>query len=81
MEVVSEDDPDRDYVEKRMDYAKAGGREYWIVDPRLRMITLLVLTGKAYGERGVFRDGEQVASAVLAGLVVPVTPVFDSAKR
>ena len=35
-EVVSPDDPDRDYVDKRTDYLAAGVREYWIVDPRPR---------------------------------------------
>ena len=34
VEVVSPDDPDRDYEAKRIDYAAAGVSEYWIVDPR-----------------------------------------------
>ena len=79
MEVVSEDDPSRDYVAKRAEYARAGIREYWIVDPSNRSITLLVLKGKTYSERGVFRDGEQVASVALPGWVLPVSPVFNSA--
>ena len=33
-EVVSPDNPDRDLVEKRTDYAEAGIPEYWIADPR-----------------------------------------------
>ena len=33
-EVVSPDDPQRDLVEKRADYAEGGIPEYWIVDPR-----------------------------------------------
>src|SRR5215207_3513065 len=65
MEVVSEDDPDRDYVDKRSEYAKAGIREYWIVDPRTRSITLLTLKGRAYLERGVFKDGQAATSAQL----------------
>ena len=35
-EVVSPDDPDRDLVVKRADYAEAGIPEYWIVDPPQR---------------------------------------------
>ena len=34
VEVVSEDDPGRDLVTKRLEYAQAGIPEYWIVDPR-----------------------------------------------
>ena len=35
-EVVSPDDPPRDLVVKRADYAEAGIPEYWIVDPASR---------------------------------------------
>ena len=45
VEVVSPDDPDRDVVEKRADYAEARIPEYWIVDPRDKTITVLVLEG------------------------------------
>ena len=81
MEVVSEDDPDRDYVAKRSEYAKAGIREYWIVDPRTRSITLLTLKGRAYLERGVFKDGQATASALLKGFSVNVSEVFDAANE
>jgi Uma2 family endonuclease len=80
MEVVSEDDPDRDYVEKRLEYAKAGIREYWIVDPMTRCVTLLTLKGRAYVERGVFKDGQSVTSEHLRGFSVAVSEVFDAAK-
>ena len=33
LEVVSEDKPERDLIDKRGDYAEAGVREYWIVNP------------------------------------------------
>src|SRR5947207_2631040 len=33
VEVVSPDDPARDYVAKRRDYAETGIVAYWIVDP------------------------------------------------
>jgi Uma2 family endonuclease len=81
MEVVSEDDPDRDYVDKRSEYAKAGIREYWIVDPRTRSITLLTLKGRAYLERGVFKDGQAATSAHLKGFTVNVSEVFDAANE
>ncbi|MEL7338203.1 MAG: Uma2 family endonuclease, partial [Planctomycetota bacterium] len=37
-EVISEGDPDRDWIVKRELYAEAGIAEYWIVDPRDRRI-------------------------------------------
>ena len=80
MEVVSDDDPNRDHVRKRAEYAKAGIKEYWIVDPRDRTVAVLLLKGKKYQERGVFEDGEAATSAVLPGFAVDVAEVFGAAK-
>jgi Uma2 family endonuclease len=79
IEVVSPDDPDRDYVNKRAEYAACGIPEYWIADPRDRTIRQLLLEKQGYAEQGVFRDGQQFESAVLPGLKVDVSAVFDSA--
>ena len=77
-EVVSPDDPDRDLVDKRADYAEAGIQEYWIVDPRDETITALTLDGGVYTERGVFRRGEVADSSLLDGFSVDVAKVFDA---
>ena len=45
MEVVRPEDPDRELVEKRFDYAEAGIPEYWIVYPIDEAVTVLVLAG------------------------------------
>lgn len=73
MEVVSADDPRRDYVTKREAYARAGIAEYWIVDPAKQAITVLALDGAAYRELGAFRTGEAAASALLPGFVMDVS--------
>ena len=77
-EVVSPDDPDRDLVVKRADYAEAGIPEYWIVDPRNETITVLALEGTGYVEHGVFAPGDTAASPRLDGFTVDVTAVFDA---
>ncbi len=38
VEIVSPDDPERDYVDKYREYEAAGVPEYWIVDPRLQRV-------------------------------------------
>ena len=43
VEVISPDDPDRDLVDKRRDYAAAGIAEYWVIDPRDDSIQVLHL--------------------------------------
>lgn len=78
LEVVSPDDPDRDLVDKRRDYAAAGIREYWIVDPRVETVTVLRLTGDVYAEHGVFRRGARATSSLLEGFAVAVDAVFDA---
>jgi Uma2 family endonuclease len=78
VEIVSPDDPERDIVVKRGDYAEAGIPEYWIVNPLDETITVLTLVGTAYSEHGVFRRGEMAHSVLLAGFAVSVAEVFDA---
>ena len=80
-EVVSADNPQRDFVDKRRDYAEAGIPEYWIVDPRTETITVLELVQGEYVERGVHRRGESAASLAIPGLGVDVDGVFDAAQN
>ena len=79
-EVVSPDDPDRDLVEKRADYAEAGIPEYWIVDLRDETIAVLALEGEAYVEHGVYARGGLAAAALLEGFAADVAAVFDAPK-
>ena len=94
VEVVSPDNPDRDLVIKRSDYAEAGIPEYWIADPRNETITVLELSGpepaanskgdsrpgRAYVEHGVFSHGQTAASVLFDGLTADVASVFDVSK-
>ena len=77
-EVVSPDNPTRDLVEKRADYAEGGIPEYWIIDPRDETITVLALQGDAYVEHGVFLRGHTGTSRLLEGFAVDVGAVFDA---
>ena len=66
----------RDLEVKREEYARAGIPEYGIVDPEGQRVTVPVLEGAAYRERGVFGPGETATSATLAGLTVAVGELF-----
>lgn len=77
-EVVSPDDPERDTVVKRLDYAEARIPEYWIVNPMDETVTVLVLDGNAYAEHGVFRRGQRAESVCLEGFSVAVAEVFEA---
>ena len=79
-EIVSPDDPARDLVVKRVDYAEASVPEYWIVDPDGETVTVLTLAGDAYVEHGVFARGDVATSPLLDGVAVDVTSLFDEAE-
>jgi Uma2 family endonuclease len=78
IEVVSDDpeDRERDLVVKRGEYARAGIGEYWIVDPKLKQITVLALRGKKYQVIGEYKAGK-AASRLLGGFSVDVASVFS----
>jgi Uma2 family endonuclease len=80
MEVVSPDDPQRDLVTKREEFAEAGITEYWIVDPRNSHITVLDLEGTQYAVHGKFKPGQKAISRLLPGFSVDVTAVFAAAR-
>ena len=76
LEVVSEDNPQRDYDRKRRDYAEAAIPEYWIVDGGRQTVTVLRLQDGAYVEHGVFGVGATATSPLLPGFQVDVTALF-----
>lgn len=78
VEIVSLDDPERDTIIKRADYAQAHIPEYWIVHPVDETITVLTLAGETYTEHGVFHRGQQAESALLNGFELGVSQVFDA---
>lgn len=78
LEVVSEDKPERDLVDKRIDYAEGRVPEYWIVNPLSETITVYRLDGSAYVETGVYRRGESAQSVLQPGFSVAVSAVFDA---
>ena len=80
IEVVSPDDPDRDYVTKRSDYAAAGVPEYWIVDAAARQVLVLRLENGAYTEHGRFGPGQRATSHRLPGFAVAVEDVFSQGR-
>jgi len=78
LEVVSKDKPERDLVTKRFDYAEGKVPEYWIVNPLNETIMVLKLRRRSYVKHGTFRRGQVATSALLNGLSVEVSDVFDA---
>jgi Uma2 family endonuclease len=57
VEVVSPGEPgdqgnyDRDYIEKRREYAERGIPEYWLIDPERQLVLVLTLREQSYHEQ------------------------------
>lgn len=77
-EIISPNNPRRDLVTKRSDYAQVGIPEYWIVDPRNDTIIVLKLAAGGYTEHGGFGRGTKARSALLPDFEVSVDAVFDT---
>lgn len=77
VEILSPSTRDYDVNEKRGIYERAGVREYWLVDPDARRVTILSLD-----DRGAFRDrsdlvrGGFASSGVLEGFRLELRDVF-----
>jgi Uma2 family endonuclease len=78
VEVVSEDDPNRDLRVKRAEYAVARIPEYWIIDPRPQTVTVLRLDGDQYAVAGTYAPGDTAASVLLPGFTVDVSDIFNA---
>ena len=80
IEIVSADDPQRDTIVKRADYAEGRIPEYWIVNPTDESVTVLSLAdeGEEYTGERVFRRGEAATSTLLPDLSVQVSAIFDA---
>lgn len=78
VEVVSPGGRKRDLKTKRAEYAQAGIKEYWIVDPSKQAVTILFQEQPkaAYTVIGEYQVGDEAKSRLLSGLRVKVKDVF-----
>jgi len=72
VEVLSPATRRTDRLEKTVEYARAGVREYWIVDPHAQTVEVFILREGVYELLGKWGGGEEAHSEVLAGFKVAV---------
>ena len=78
MEIRSPSTANRDWTTKRQLYARHGVKEYWIVDPDARTVTLMLLTEDSLDVSGILGEGDTLESSVLAGFSAAVAEIFRS---
>ncbi len=70
VEVLSRSTASHDHVRKRQVYERAGVKEYWLVHPTDRMVTIYRLVEGAYGKPDVQELQGQTAVGVLPDVVI-----------
>lgn len=76
VEILSPSSSRRDWKYKRGLYAKYGVREYWIVDPANRIVTVVMPQVGVLRVKGAYVEGDTLASVALEGFEVGVREIF-----
>lgn len=74
---IGTDNYERDYIEKRSEYAARGIPEYWIIDPSRGVVLVLKLSGQSYWEQK-FRDNENIASSAFPNLTLTAARILTA---
>lgn len=82
IEVVSPGEPgtenyDRDYVDKRAEYAARGIPEYWLIDPARSLLLVLTLSGGAY-QAVSYRGDDVVVSPRFPDLKLTAAQILNA---
>ena len=76
VEILSPATAARDRTFKRALYAKHGVKEYWLVDPDARTVTVLLLEGRGFAVAGVYGPGQDVISPTVRGFTLNPDEIF-----
>ena len=76
VEILSPSTAGRDREIKHDLYAKHGVKEYWLVDPDARTVTVLRLTEGAFEVEAIYGEGQAMTSPTLAGFTADLNEIF-----
>jgi len=76
IEVASPGTTRYDRQKKYNAYARAGVKEYWIVDPTKHAVEVFLLEEKEYRSAGIFRGTQIIPSLIVPDFSIPVERFF-----
>ena len=78
VEILSPSNRKRDLLEKFYLYQKAGVREYWIADPKLKAITVYVMQENGeYNDGEAYKADEKIPVHIFNGYMIDANDIFD----
>ncbi|MFZ2958653.1 MAG: Uma2 family endonuclease [Candidatus Ozemobacteraceae bacterium] len=82
IEILSPSTAPKDHITKKHLYEKHGVKEYWLVSPTDRLVTVYQLEpdGK-FGRSRIFGDTDKIEVALFPGLEIDLTRVFPALHR
>jgi Uma2 family endonuclease len=80
VEVLSpgKENRDRDWIDKRAQYAEIGIPEHWLIDPQQRQITVLKLVDGQYAKHQVATGAEPLESPIFGALPISVNQLLSA---
>lgn len=79
IEIMSPSSGKKDRVEKFNKYEKAGVREYWVVEPDEKLVSVFVLQeNKRYGRPEMYTDEDKVQVSIFPDLIIDLKSAFLS---
>ena len=76
IEILSPSTAGRDRTFKRTIFERHGVKEYWMVDPAAKNITVLLLGENGYELAGIYGEGQTLTSPTLPGFSLNLHDIF-----
>ncbi|MFZ2959495.1 MAG: Uma2 family endonuclease [Candidatus Ozemobacteraceae bacterium] len=82
IEIISPSTASKDHITKKHLYEKHGVKEYWLISPGDRLVTIYQLeSNRKFGIPRVFGDTDKIEVALFNGLEIDLTSVFPLLPR
>ncbi|OLN26709.1 Uma2 family endonuclease [Desulfosporosinus metallidurans] len=79
IEIISPSSIKMDRVVKFNKYEKAGVKEYWIVEPDQKLVSVVVLqSNQRYGRTELYTEDDKITVSIFPDLIIDLSVVFTS---
>ncbi|ASN06982.1 Uma2 family endonuclease [Virgibacillus necropolis] len=77
IEIISPSTARKDKIEKFNKYEQAGVKEFWIIEPQEKIVSVFTLQkNQSYGRPDLFSDEDHIKVSIFEGLIIDLKMVF-----